>query len=93
MTSNILAPIGGEHTPSSEPFIETTLPSGLPQYTLGWQILAWAAHYLRQPDGPDAGGPLLFTREQVRLVLWWYAVDHRGRFLYTSGVIRRMKGW
>lgn len=77
----------------SEPLIESTLPPGLPKYTLGWQILAWAAKYLRQPDGANAGDPFIFTREQVRLILWWYAVDEQGRFLYTSGVIRRMKGW
>lgn len=76
-----------------EPLIETTLPEGLPKYTLGWQILAWSAQYLLQPDGPNAGEPFVFTREQVRLILWWYAIDERGRFLFTSGVIRRMKGW
>jgi len=77
----------------SRPLIETTLPEGVPEYTLGWQLLAWAAMFLRQPDGSNAGSPFIFTREQVRLILWWYAVDEKGRFLFTSGVIRRMKGW
>jgi hypothetical protein len=72
---------------------QTTLPEGLPKYTLGWYILAWSFKYLLQPDGPDAGEPFLFTDEQMRLILWWYAVDGEGRFLYNSGVIRRMKGW
>lgn len=72
---------------------QTTLPEGIPERTLGWYILAWAFKYLAQPDGPDAGDPFLFTDEQMRLVLWWYAVDEQGRFLYNSGVIRRMKGW
>lgn len=72
---------------------QTTLPNGLPERTLGWYILAWAFKYLAQPDGPDAGEPFLFTDEQMRLLLWWYAVDEQGRFLYNSGVIRRMKGW
>lgn len=72
---------------------QTTLPEGLPKRTLGWYILAWAFKYLSQPDGPDAGEPFLFTDEQMRLLLWWYAVDEQGRFLYNSGVIRRMKGW
>lgn len=72
---------------------QTTLPDGLPKRTLGWYILAWAFKYLSQPDGPDAGEPFLFTDEQMRLLLWWYAVDEQGRFLYNSGVIRRMKGW
>ncbi|QBP31037.1 terminase large subunit [Mycobacterium phage Refuge] len=33
------------------------------------------------------------TDEQVRLVLWWYAVDDRGQYVYREGVIRRLKGW
>jgi hypothetical protein len=72
---------------------QTTIPPGLPDRTLGWAILVWAAKYLRQPDGPNAGDPFFFTREQMRLILWWYAVDDRGRFLFNSGVVRRMKGW
>lgn len=70
-----------------------TGPKGLPKRTLGWMLLAWCAQYLRQPDGPDAGGPFTFTKEQVRFILWWYALDDQGRFVYRSGVLRRMKGW
>lgn len=70
-----------------------TLPSGEPDQTLGWRVLAWCSRYLRQPDGPSAGGDWRFTREQVLFVLWWYAVDERGRWLYTRGVLRRAKGW
>lgn len=33
------------------------------------------------------------TDEQVRLVLWWYAVDDNGQYVYREGVIRRLKGW
>ncbi|AEK08661.1 terminase large subunit [Mycobacterium phage Hammer] len=33
------------------------------------------------------------TSEQVRLVLWWYAVDDKGQYIYREGVIRRLKGW
>ncbi|QGJ89711.1 terminase [Mycobacterium phage Superchunk] len=33
------------------------------------------------------------TDEQVRLVLWWYAVDDKGQYVYREGVIRRLKGW
>lgn len=79
--------------PESQGYFQTTIPAGLPDYTLGWNILAWAYNYLQQPDGPDAGEPFVFTDEQMRLILWWYAVDGEGRFLFNSGVIRRMKGW
>ena len=70
-----------------------TIPKGLPVRTLGWDVLAWSTVYLRQPDGPDSGGPLRFTPEQVRFLLWWYAVDPLGRFVYRRGVLRRSKGW
>ncbi|AYD84830.1 terminase large subunit [Mycobacterium phage Zulu] len=36
---------------------------------------------------------LIPTSEQVRLVLWWYAVDDKGQYIYREGVIRRLKGW
>lgn len=71
----------------------TSLPSGTPQLTLGWGVLGWCSRWIRQPDGPDAGGEWTFTAEQVRFILWWYAVDERGRWLYTRGVLRRAKGW
>lgn len=28
-----------------------TLPEGLPKFTLGYEALAWAAKYLRHPNG------------------------------------------
>src|SRR3990167_8605460 len=64
----------------------------LPKHTLGWQILGWTADYLLQPDGPDAGRPWKFTDEQARFLLWWYAVDAAGRFVWRYGMFRRMKG-
>jgi phage terminase large subunit-like protein len=72
-----------------------TWPDTVPKEsrTLGWAVLAWMADYLTQPDGPDAGQPLRLTREQVRILLRWYAIDARGRFLYRRGVLRRAKGW
>jgi hypothetical protein len=67
-------------------------PEGLPEHTLGWDVLAWTAEYLLQPDGPRAGSPWRFTDEQARFVLWWYAVDADGRFVFRRGMFRRMKG-
>ena len=61
----------------------------LPAKTLGWQILGWCSSYLKNEDG-DAWR---FTPEQARFILWWYAVDDRGRFLYRTGVLQRLKGW
>lgn len=61
----------------------------LPELTLGWQILAWIEDNLLN----DEGGPFKPTPEQARLVLWWYAIDERGRFIYREGVLQRLKGW
>ena len=61
----------------------------LPVKTLGWQIAGWAAEYLLAEDG----GPWKFTKEQLRFILHWYAVDENGRFIHRKGVLQRMKGW
>ncbi|MEX1655525.1 terminase [Streptomyces pseudovenezuelae] len=61
----------------------------LPHKTLGWQIAGWCAEYLQAEEG----GPWKFTREQLRFVLHWYAVDVHGRFINRKGVLQRMKGW
>jgi hypothetical protein len=61
----------------------------LPKHTLGWQIAGWCARYLK---GLGDMPRWKFTPEQLRLILWWYAVDERGRFVYQSGVIQRLKG-
>lgn len=71
----------------------TTLPSDLPQLTLGWDVLWWTTRYIRQPDGPEAGGEWHFTAEQVRFILHWYALTNTGRWQYMRGVLRRSKGW
>jgi hypothetical protein len=65
----------------------------LPERTLGWDVLGWTAEYLRQPDGPDAGNPWRYTDEQARFILWWFALDEHGRFVYRYGMLRRVKGW
>ena len=33
------------------------------------------------------------TNEQVRMILWWYAVNDDGVYIYREGTIRRLKGW
>lgn len=61
----------------------------LPERTLGWQILRWIARYI------NGGGGMSFqpTKEQARFILWWYALDEQGRFVYRDGVLQRIKGW
>lgn len=69
------------------------IPAGPPKLTLGWQILRWAERYIVQPDGEDAGDPWQFTPEQMHFLLWFYAVDKHGRWVYRTASLRRAKGW
>lgn len=61
----------------------------LPEFTLGWQIAKWIGENLRN----DEGEPFRLTAEQTRFLVWWYAVDERGKFTYRQGVLQRIKGW
>ena len=65
----------------------------LPEYSLGWGVINWLYRYVLTPGGPDAGKPFMPTLEQARFLVWWYAVDENGRWLYRSGTLRRLKGW
>lgn len=60
-----------------------------PERTLGWQIMDWIEANLLGDDEE----PFKLTWEQTRFLLWWYAVDHRGVFVYRDGVLQRLKGW
>ncbi len=61
----------------------------LPALTLGWRNLAWAGLNLRG----KSGRPWEYTLEQARFLLWFWALDERGEFLYHSAVLQRLKGW
>jgi len=61
--------------------------------TLGYGVADWAQRYLVQPDGDEAGEPFEFTDEQLNFILWFYAIDSKGRFVYRRAVLRRAKGW
>lgn len=69
-----------------------TLPEGIPEFTLGWEVVRWAGKYLRHPNGPRAGLPWEFVESQVRFLLHWYALDEDGNWLYHHGVRRLAKG-
>lgn len=66
-------------------------PSGwlLPELTLGWSIVEWQQGRLQHADGSQ----WRYTPEQLRLLLWWYAVGDDLRFTYRDGVLQRLKGW
>jgi hypothetical protein len=65
----------------------------LPEHTLGDEIVNWMWKYVVQPSGPRAGENFLVTEEQFRFLLWWYAIDGMGKFIYRNGLLRRLKGW
>lgn len=69
-----------------------TLPDGEPSLTLGWEAARWAESWLIQPNGPRARLPFRFTRDQLRFLLWWYALDDDGQWIFNHGARRLAKG-
>src|SRR4051812_26360179 len=69
-----------------------TLPAGVPELTLGWEAIGWGAKYLRQPNGPRAGQRFEFVSSQVRFLLWFYALDADGQWLFRRAIRRLAKG-
>lgn len=69
-----------------------TIPEGVPDLTLGWEVVKAAATYLRHPNGPRAGQRWEFVESQIRFLLWWYAVDEDGDWLFHHAVRRLAKG-
>lgn len=65
----------------------------LPKRTLGWEIIGWCGQYLHSMTPGRKKVPWTFTPEQTRWLLWWYAVDDEGNFVYRTGVLQRLKGW
>lgn len=62
----------------------------LPDFTLGWRVLAWCGRWLSDKHG----NAWTFTPEQARFILWYYAIDpETNGFLYHSAVLQRLKGW
>ena len=51
-----------------------------------------AGKYLKHPNGPRARQRWEFVESQVRFLLWWYAVDEDGNWLFHHGVRRLSKG-
>lgn len=61
----------------------------LPDATLGWDALAWCGKWLKN----ESGDPWRFTLEQARFLLWWFALDEGGRWLFRDFILQRLKGW
>jgi hypothetical protein len=70
------------------------LPDGLPERTLGWAVLDWCSKNLVNPDeyGGIKGDQWVFKPDQARFILWFYAVDETGEWLYRRAYRERAKG-
>ena len=69
-----------------------TLPLGLPERTLGYHAAAWMMDNLIQPNGPKAGQPFIPTDRQIEFLAHFYALNHKGSFVYRQGIRRLSKG-
>jgi hypothetical protein len=61
----------------------------LPELTLGWDALVWGSLHFQL----NQSTPWRYTDEQARWILWWYAIEPNGDFVYVDGVLQRLKGW
>ena len=69
-----------------------TLPLELPGRTLGYHAAAWMVDNLVQPNGPRAGQPFIPTDRQIEFLAHFYALTHKGSFVYRQGIRRLSKG-
>lgn len=69
-----------------------TLPLELPERTLGYHAAAWMMDNLVQPNGPRAGQPFIPTDRQIEFLAHFYALTHKGSFMYRQGIRRLSKG-
>ena len=69
-----------------------TLPLQLPERTLGYHAAAWMMDNLVQPNGPRAGQPFIPTDRQIEFLAHFYALNHKGSFVYRQGIRRLSKG-
>lgn len=60
----------------------------LPEFSLGWEALAFAGQWLTH-----RGKPWKYTMEQARFVLWFHALNADGTHVSHSAVLQRLKGW
>lgn len=61
----------------------------LPGASLGWGFLSWTSYWLTG----KGGSPWLWTPEQTRFLLWFFAVNSDGEFECHTAALQRIKGW
>lgn len=65
------------------------MPEDLGYYTIGWDAIGWGESELPALKGD---GGLRLTPEQMRITLWFYAIDDDGDFVYPQAVYQAFKG-
>jgi hypothetical protein len=60
--------------------------------SLGWQILDWLRSEFTVPDGPLAGAPFALSDQQTAILVKFYGLDNRGKFLFRRGSWRAPQG-
>ncbi len=65
---------------------------GLPRLTLGFQAIDWMQKNLIQPNGPHAGSRVRLVASQARFLVYFYAVDEDGNWLFNRAARRLAKG-
>lgn len=68
-------------------------PKGLPELTLGYDVANWIEDHCAIPDGDQAGDPFILTPEQLRFILWYYAINKKGQFLFRRALLVRPQKW
>lgn len=71
---------------------EITLPTFVPEWTLGWEVIRWAGKYLKHANGPRAGLPFRFSDSQALFLLHYYSLTVEGRWVYDRAARRWPKG-
>lgn len=65
----------------------------IPKRTLGWTAIEWIYRNVSNGKKGRASDGFTVTPEQGRFLLWFYALDEDGKFLYDESQLQRLKGW
>jgi phage terminase large subunit-like protein len=64
----------------------------LPERSLGWVVARWMEEHLVHGPGDIMGAPFRLNNDQLRFLVWAYALDEAGRRLYHRATLSRPKG-
>lgn len=91
-TTDLVAPRERLVTLGPEVLPPDLLDDSLPLYTLGYEAITWMERNLLQPNGPHAGRPVRLVHSQAMFLVYFYAVDENGNWLFNRAVRRLAKG-